>query len=126
MASEQWDLWFPDAGSSGLVFARSRIADGVMRVVVHAAPQTLNVTIRDEDGRVVAEGRRLRRKERGPMCFLVRDGGQVRLEDGWPTGADLGTVVLLPGGEAGTLTAWWNDDERSEWRWSIELANTRH
>jgi hypothetical protein len=31
--------------------------------------------------------------------------------------------VILPGGEIGILTAWWNADDGSEWRWSIELRN---
>lgn len=44
-------------------------------------------------------------------------------EDGWPTDADLGRLVILPGGEAGILQAWWNADDRSEWRWSVEFYN---
>jgi len=49
----------------------------------------------------------------------------VTLTDGWPDDSDLGRIVLLPGGEAGVLTAWWHADDRSEWRWSIELYNHR-
>jgi hypothetical protein len=33
--------------------------------------------------------------------------------------------VLLPGGEAGVLTAWQHAEDRSWWRWSVELANSR-
>jgi len=31
--------------------------------------------------------------------------------------------VILPGGEAGILKAWWNADDRKEWRWQIEFYN---
>jgi hypothetical protein len=33
--------------------------------------------------------------------------------------------VILCGGEAGVLQGWWNDDERTEWRWQLELSNRR-
>jgi hypothetical protein len=37
---ELWDLWFPNAGATGLSFARCRVgADAAAgRVLVHAAP----------------------------------------------------------------------------------------
>ena len=38
---------------------------------------------------------------------------------------DVGRLVLLPGGEVGTLLRWWNADDHSEWRWQIELYNHR-
>ena len=49
---ETWDLWFPGPGSTGLPFARSRIngADAADRILVHAAPQRLQVTVRDDTG----------------------------------------------------------------------------
>ena len=43
----------------------------------------------------------------------------------WPHDGDLGALVLLPGGEAGTLQAWWNAADGSEWRWQVELYNHR-
>ena len=46
-------------------------------------------------------------------------------ENIWPTDDDFGTPVILPGGEIGVLTAWWNAEDESEWRWSIELSNHR-
>jgi hypothetical protein len=49
----------------------------------------------------------------------------VRREDRWPTQADLGSLVILPGGEVGVLTAWWNADDGSAWRWSVEFSNRR-
>ena len=122
---ETWDLTFPEAGATGLAFARARVASEQVedRVLVHAAPPVLDVVVRDEDGVVTARGEGLRRDAHGPMVTLVRDGGEVRLEDGWPSQDDVGTVVLLPGGEAGVLTSWWHADDRSSWRWQVEFFN---
>jgi len=123
--TETWDLWLPGPGATGLPFARSRVnpKDAQGRVLVHAAPQKLNVTVRDADGAVVAKGDGLERHQPGPMSFLVRRGASITLEDGWPTDQDIGRLVLLPGGEAGILKAWWNADDRKEWRWQIEFYN---
>jgi len=122
---EYWDLWFPGVGATGLSFARSKVDAGAAgdRVLVHAAPPKLAVTVRDEAGRVVAEGTGLERGQPGPMSFLVRDGHRIRLEDGWPTQDDLGRLVILPGGEAGILKAWWHAEDHSEWRWQVEFYN---
>src|SRR5207302_688715 len=48
--TETWDLWLPGPGATGLPFARSRVnpRDARDRVLVHAAPQKLNVTVRDD------------------------------------------------------------------------------
>jgi hypothetical protein len=123
--TETWDLWFPGPGATGLPFARSRVnpKDAQDRVLVHAAPQKLNVTVRDAEGVVVAKGDGLERHQPGPMSFLVRRGAAITLEDGWPTDADIGRLVLLPGGEAGILKAWWNAPDRREWRWQVEFYN---
>jgi hypothetical protein len=123
--NEIWDLWFPAAGATGLSFARARVDGAVAgeRVLVHAAPPRLHVTVRGDDGVVTAEGRDLERGQRGPMSYLVRQGDEITLEDGWPTGEDIGRVVILPGGEAGILTDWWHADDQSEWRWHLELSN---
>jgi hypothetical protein len=54
-----WDLWFPNAGATGLSFARCRVgADATTsgRVLVHAAPRHLEVVVRDDHGTVIAEG----------------------------------------------------------------------
>jgi hypothetical protein len=122
---EQWDLWFPAVGATGLSFARSEVDAEAAgnRVLVHAAPPKLAVTVRDEAGQVLAEGHGLERGQPGPMSFLVRDGDSIRLEDGWPGQGDLGRLVILPGGEAGILKAWWHADDRSEWRWQVEFYN---
>ena len=114
--SRTWEAWYPDAGSTGLLVARARIglADEVW---LHAAPARLAVTVREGDPRdeaVIAHAEP-----------LERVGTGIRREDRWPSDADLGAVVILPGGEAGTLRAWWNAEDGSEWRWSVELSNHR-
>jgi hypothetical protein len=123
--NELWDLWFPNAGATGLSFARCRVdADAAAgRVLVHAAPRHLEVVVRNDHGEVAAEGRGLRRGAPGPMSLLVRDGATIRLQDHWPTSDDLGVLVILPGGEAGILTSWWHAPDHSEWRWTLELSN---
>ena len=122
---ETWDLWYPGPGATGLPFARARLnaGDAADRLLVHAAPQVLQVTVRDQSGKPVASGEKLERHQPGPMSFLVRRGAIVTLEDGWPTERDLGRVVILPGGEAGILKSWWNADDRKEWRWQVEFYN---
>src|SRR5687768_1469049 len=105
--TETWDLWFPAAAATGLSFARTRVERTAAgdRLLVHAAPPKLEVVVRDDDtGSVVASGS-VERGAEGPMSYLVRDGDEVRLEDGWPSQDDLGRLVVLPGGEAGILTA---------------------
>jgi hypothetical protein len=95
---EIWDLRFPNAGATGLSFARCRVgADAAAdRVLVHAAPRRLEVTVRDEQGTLVAEGHGLRRREPGPMSLLVRHDGAIELQDHWPGQDDLGRLVILP------------------------------
>jgi ABC-type phosphate/phosphonate transport system substrate-binding protein len=122
---EIWDLWFPQAAASGLPFARSRI-DPAEVVLVHAAPRSLSIEVRSEAGSRVAFGDRLARAGAYyPMTRLRRTGGDLVREDGWPDAADIGRTVILAGGEAGTLTDWWNAEDGSEWRWSVEFYNHR-
>ena len=122
---EIWDLWFPGPGATGLSFARCRVNgnDAGDRLLVHAAPPKLQVTVRDDAGQVLATGDGLERHQPGPMSYLVRRGATITLEDGWPTDQDIGRVVILPGGEAGILKSWWNADDRKEWRWQLEFYN---
>ncbi len=123
MASPQtWELWYPDAGATGLPFARARI-DATDAVWLHAAPPKLSVTVREGDA-VIAKGRDLERAgRRFPMTRLAIENGEVRREDRWPDDSDLGAVVILPGGEAGVLVGWWNAADESEWRWQVEFYN---
>lgn len=124
---EVWDLWYPGAGATGISFARALVAGQAAgaRLLVHAAPPRLDVTVTAPDGTPVASARELERGEPGPMSYLVRDGEEIRLEDGWPTDADLGRLVILPGGETGVLRAWWHAEDHSEWTWSVEFHNAR-
>jgi hypothetical protein len=124
-AMEIWDLWVADLAATGLSFARGRI-DPHAVLWVHAAPTVLSVTVRDGDDQVVARGESLERQgERLPMTRLTRVGDRVVREDRWPTPQDLGSLVILPGGEVGTLRAWQNAPDGSEWRWQVEFYNHR-
>ena len=53
---ETWDLWYPGPGATGLPFARARLkaGDAGDRLLVHAAPQVLQVTVRDQAGSPIA------------------------------------------------------------------------
>ena len=117
--TEVWDIWFPEAGATGISFARSRVEAEAAgdRLLVHAAPPKFDVSVRDTEGRLIAHGTGLERGEPGPMTALIRRGGEIALEDVWPDDDDLGRLVILPGGEAGILRAWWHAPDHSEWRW---------
>ncbi|MBK5306889.1 MAG: hypothetical protein JJD92_09405 [Frankiaceae bacterium] len=123
--TETWLLLFPDAGAAGLPFARTNLDpdDAGERVLVHAAPPTLEVIVTDESGTTIARGEGLERHEEGPMSYLVRRGDRITLEDGWPNDDDIGRLVILPGGETGVLTTWWHAEDRTEWRWQVEFYN---
>ena len=121
---EIWDLWYPDAGAQGLPFARGRLRASEV-VLVHAAPETLRVEVRDDRGAPIAQGDGLRSTAKTPITRLRRRGQTIEREDIWPEEADIGTPVILAGGEVGVLTVWWNADDHSEWRWSIELYNKK-
>ena len=122
---EIWDLWFPEAGAGGLTFARTRVDadDAGDCVLVHAAAPVLDVTVRDEDGLVVAQGDGLRRADSGPMCMLRRRGDTIELADTWPDDGDIGRLVILPGGESGVLKSWRHAEDKSGWRWQLEFYN---
>ena len=123
--NQTWELWYPAAGATGLAFARGRI-DPADVLWVHAAPDRLAVTVRAGDERIIGRGEPLERAGHYlPMTRLTLEDGQVRREDRWPTQADLGALVILPGGEVGVLTAWWNAEDGSAWRWSVEFSNRR-
>jgi len=119
-----WDLWYPQAAATGLPFARGRLAATDV-LLVHAAPALLTVEIRSETGERIAYSADLPRTADRPMARLTRQGHQVVREDLWPTAADLGRPILLPGGEVGRLLHWWNAEDGSEWRWQVEFYNHR-
>jgi hypothetical protein len=120
-----WELWYPGAGATGLPLARARI-DPTDAVWAHAVPRKVAVVVRQGDDRAVARGEGLSRAGGYlPMTRFAIEGDAVTREDRWPTDDDLGTVVILPGGEAGILTAWWNEADGSAWRWSVEFSNRR-
>jgi hypothetical protein len=122
---QTWELWYPGAGATGIPIARARI-DPVDFVWAHSLPRKVSVTVRRGDDAVIARGEGLSRSGRyKPMTRLALDGDAVTREDRWPDDADLGAIVILPGGEAGVLTAWWNADDGSAWRWSVEFSNRR-
>jgi hypothetical protein len=121
---ETWDLWYPGAASTGLPFARGRL-DPTDVLWVHSAPKKLDVTVRRFDGGVRARGQVGRDGTYVPMTRLAVDGPQVSREDRWPVAEDIGSLVILPGGEVGTLIEWWNAADGSEWRWRLEFHNRR-
>jgi hypothetical protein len=122
---EIWDLWYPDASAQGLAFCRARV-EPVDEVLVHAAPKSLRVEVRSDEGALLsAGGQLLLEGPYFPMTRLRREGERILRTDAWPVPADIGRVVLLPGGEAGVLKAWWNAPDGSEWRWRVEFYNRR-
>ncbi|MGH9082614.1 MAG: hypothetical protein ACRDWN_04650, partial [Acidimicrobiales bacterium] len=46
-----------------------------------------------------------------------------RRREVWPDDSFHGLPVLLAGGEVGLLRHWEHADDRSWWRWQIELSN---
>jgi hypothetical protein len=122
---ETWDLWYPNAGATGIPFARGRIGKSSEIMLVHAASPMLSVIVRNGKGQPVAEGMNLAATDDTPMTRLTRRGERVEREDIWPGEPDIGQLVLLVGGEVGTLVQWWSAPDHTEWRWQIELYNHR-
>lgn len=119
---EVWEVWYPNAAADGLLIARGKL-DPAEVLWLHAAPDTLRVEVRTMEGERRAFGDQLKATGDFPMTRLARHDETIRREDRWPTQADVGSLVILPGGEVGRLTAWWNADDGQEWRWSVEFYN---
>ena len=120
---ETWEVWFPAAAANGLLVARARV-DPAQVMWLHAAPEVVAVVVREGEETILSRADELKRDGQYlPMTRLQRNRGEISREDRWPTKSDLGALVLLPGGEVGTLTEWWNAEDGSEWRWQIELYN---
>lgn len=119
-----WDLWYPKAAATGISFARGRL-DSTDVLWVHAAPDVLSVWVREDD-ELVASGVDLERTgEELPTTRLWVEDGKVKREDRWPHDGDLGSLVILPGGEVGMIVEWWNAADGTEWRWRVEFYNHR-
>lgn len=122
--TETWDLWFPGAAATGIPFARSKI-DPADILLVHSAPPVLSVSVRNGDGSLLAQAEQLEATAQTPITRLTRRGRNIVREDIWPQAADVGRLIILPGGEAGTLVAWWNAEDHGEWRWRVEFYNCK-
>jgi hypothetical protein len=121
---EYWEVWYPRAASTGVLIARGAL-DPAESLILHAAPEVVTVEVSDSHGSRLAYGAELERTQDSPMCRLRREGGSITREDIWPSDSDIGSLVLLPGCEVGTLLAWWHADDRMEWRWQVEFYNSR-
>jgi len=123
-ALEFWEVWDPRPATTGVLIARGQM-DHTDSVILHSAPDVATVEISDGRGARLAYRADLARTQQTPMCRFRRQGESITREDIWPQEADVGSVVLLPGGEAGILVSWWNADDRKEWRWQVEFYNSR-
>ena len=83
----------------------------------------LAVEVRTEDGERLAYSQDLPQTADRPITRLEVQGEQITREDRWPTQSDIGELVVLPGGEVGQLTKWWNAEDSREWRWQVEFYN---
>lgn len=119
-----WDLWYPQAGATGIAFARGRL-DATNVLLVHAPSPTLTVEVRSDNGTRLAYAKDLEQTADRPIARLTIQGDSILREDLWPTQEDIGRLVILPGGEVGTLLSWWNAEDGSEWRWQVEFYNHR-
>jgi hypothetical protein len=119
-----WDLWYPQAGATGISFARGRLEETNI-LLVHAPPSTLTVELRSEDGRRLAYTQDLAQTADRPIARLTVQGETIIREDLWPGESDIGKLIILPGGEVGKLIQWWNAEDDSEWRWQVEFYNHR-
>ena len=119
-----WDLWYPQAGATGISFARGRLNKTDV-LLVHAPPPMLTVEVRTETGQRLAFAEDLERTADRPIARLTVQGGNIRREDLWPGEGDIGQSIILPGGEVGNLLSWWNAEDGSEWRWRVGFYNHR-
>lgn len=122
MSDRIWEIRNPDGGAMGLEVARGRAGDHDV-MLAHAMPERIDVIVTDADGAVIASGNDLWHEVSTPISRLTIKEGTIRRENFWPSADEMGLPLILPGGEIGLLTAWWNAEDHSEWRWSIELHN---
>jgi hypothetical protein len=81
--------------------------------------------VRSENGERIAYAKDIEQTADRPMARLTVQGENITREDQWPTESDIGQLVILPGGEVGTLISWWNAEDGSQWRWQVEFYNHR-
>jgi hypothetical protein len=92
----------------------------------HQYARGLNASIGGwRDDRVIARRARERQGDKLPMTRLAREGRLHPPRRCFPTQADPGVLVRLPGGETGHVRARWHPDECSEWGWQAEFDNHR-
>ena len=73
-------------------------------LLVHAAPGTLDVVVRGDDGEVLAQGNGLARTAERPMARLTVSDGRIAREDLWPTDDDIGRPVILPAAKSASCS----------------------
>ncbi|MCZ7572690.1 MAG: hypothetical protein M5U01_29390 [Ardenticatenaceae bacterium] len=120
---QYWEVWYPQAAATGLLLARGLIAP-MKTLLFHAPAEVITVEVSDHQGQRLAYGTDLKQTDTTPICRLRREGERITRQDIWPTEAELGLLVLLPGGEVGTLKSWWHAADKKEWRWQVEFYNT--
>ena len=116
-----WTIRTSDGGATGLEFAQARIEAEHRSILVHASPSAIDVDVTSNGSRLIATGRDLRGDGSAPMSRLRIEGLRITRTDVWPSDDDLGTIVVLHGGEAGELLTWETDDELLHWTWSLRF-----
>ncbi len=90
---ELWDLWYPQAASTGIAFARGRLQP-TTTLLVHAPPPMLTVEVRNGNGVRLAYSTDLAQTADRPMARLTCRNHQIVREDLWPTFNDIGQLVI--------------------------------
>lgn len=122
--SRVWAIRSMEGGAAGLEFAHATLSAEHDVVLAHALPPSVRIEVH-EGGSVVASADDLHDGSAStPISKLSIDGLRVLRQNIWPREQDVGLPVVLPGGEVGLLTSWWNDDEGAHWRWTIELQGS--
>lgn len=118
--------WFVRApgGADGVAFARGR-SEVLDRILIHAAPPVIDVEVFDNGERLLASGTHLAaRQDAGPIEVLALDGVRILRSSARPAD-EIGSAVLLAGGEIGRLTAWMFDEDGERWTWSLRFDGGR-
>ena len=79
MPTETWEVWYPKAAATGILFARGRL-DATGRLLVHAVPDVITAEVRDADGERLAFNAALERTLESPICLLRREGNSLSFE----------------------------------------------